>query len=210
MYKTVGLLFVFAGSLVSASLTLGQLGKWLIVEEPLRSASAIIVLGGHLPFRAMEAARIYHEGWAPEVWLIQAKTTLEERALARLGIQHVRDESYNRAILERLGIPSRAIFILDETAQNTADEMQVIARKLKEVRGKQVIIVTSKAHSRRVRVIWRTLIGDTSQAVIRYATDDPYDPDRWWQHTGSALTVCREVLGLLNAWAGFPLRPEPQ
>ena len=48
------------------------IGRWLVVEDPLERANAIVVLGGHVPFRAMEAAAIYGAGWAPEVWLSQA------------------------------------------------------------------------------------------------------------------------------------------
>jgi hypothetical protein len=29
----------------------------------------------------------------------------------------------------------------------------------------------------------------------------------WWRNTGDALDVVREVLGLLNVWAGLPLQP---
>jgi hypothetical protein len=70
------------------------------------------------------------------------------------------------------------------------------------------MLVTSRAHSRRVRATWHALVGDAPQAVVRSATDDPYDPARWWRHTRDALAVSREVFGLLNVWAGVPVRQE--
>jgi hypothetical protein len=70
-----------------------------------------------------------------------------------------------------------------------------------------VIIVTSKPHTRRVRTIWRKLVGSDPHMMVHYAQDDPYDGAHWWRHTPDALDVVRETLGLLNAWAGFPLRP---
>jgi hypothetical protein len=42
---------------------------------------------------------------------------------------------------------------------------------------------------------------------VRYASADPYDAQRWWRHTRDALAVSREVFGLLNVWAGFPVQP---
>jgi hypothetical protein len=42
---------------------------------------------------------------------------------------------------------------------------------------------------------------------VRTASDDPFDPRRWWRTTGDALDVMREVLGLMNAWMGMPLHP---
>jgi len=71
-----------------------------------------------------------------------------------------------------------------------------------------VIIVTSKPHTRRVRMIWNRRVGDDPRAIIRYVSDDSFDPARWWRNTGDALDVVREVLGIVNALAGFPLHPE--
>jgi hypothetical protein len=48
-------------------------------------------------------------------------------------------------------------------------------------------------------------VGDAPQAVVRYATDAPYDPARSWRQTRDALAVSREVFGLMNVWAGFPV-----
>src|SRR2546422_4801029 len=52
---------------------------WLVVEDPLVSARAIVVLNGGFPFRAMEAASLYQQGWAPQVWLTRASSPAQER-----------------------------------------------------------------------------------------------------------------------------------
>jgi uncharacterized SAM-binding protein YcdF (DUF218 family) len=181
-------------------------GAWLVVEDQLAPARAVVALGGEVPFRAMEAASIYRQGWASEVWLTQTPQDAEDIALHQLGIQLPNQAVYNRAVLERLGVPAAAIRVLSRPAQNTAKEVQVIAEELQRAGGGQVILVTSKPHSRRVRATWRALIGDSPHATVRYATADPYDAGRWWRQTGDALAVSREVFGLLNVWAGFPVR----
>ncbi len=43
------------------------LGRWLVVEDPLVKASAIMVLSGAMPLRAIEAAKLYREEYAPEI-----------------------------------------------------------------------------------------------------------------------------------------------
>jgi uncharacterized SAM-binding protein YcdF (DUF218 family) len=182
------------------------LGAWLVVEDPLAHARAVVVLGGQVPFRPMEAAAIYLQGWAPEVWITRARQDAEQAAWRELKIEAPTEEVYSRAVLEKLGVPPAAIRVLSQPVENTAEEVRVIARELEQVGGGEVILVTSKPHSRRVRATWRALIGHSPHAIVRYATADPYDPHRWWRQTGDALAVSREFFGLLNVWAGFPVR----
>ncbi len=140
--------------------------------------------------------------------MTRAPRTSEEEALTRLGLQIVREETHTRAVLERLGIRPDAIHTLNGEAQNTAQELSLILGELERIGGGQVILITPKAHSRRVRATWRALIGDSHPAIVRYATEDPFDPVRWWGRTRDAFAVWREVFGLMNVWAGFPLQPD--
>lgn len=199
-------------ALVALALGLGcsirLVGYFLVVEDPLAHARAIVVLGGALPFRAMEAATIYRQGWAPEVWMLRAESPSEELALTRLHVSVTPEDVYNREVLERSGVPPTAIRLLGQRVLNTKGELRAVAQELRLVGGYRVIIVTSKPHSRRVRTIWRAIVGPSPKAIVRYATEDPFDPDHWWQRTGDALAVSREVLGLLNVWAGFPVTRE--
>jgi len=184
------------------------IGQWLVVADPLEPAKAIVVLSGRVPFRAMEAASIYREGLAPEVWLTKEVVHAEEQALGRLGVNVVRDEVYNREALERLGVKPDAVRLLGDGVWNTVDEVRLIARELARTGGDRVIIVTSKAHSRRVRATWAAIVGISPRAIVRYAREEPYGGRGWWRNTRDALDVSREVFGLMNVWAGFPVQPD--
>src|SRR5579859_3685178 len=105
------------------------------------------------------------------------------------------------------GVPADSMRILERPDANTEAEVRQISQDLRDLKLHSVIIVTSKAHTRRVRTIWRKLVGSDPRLIVRYAEDDPYDGAHWWRHTQDGLDVVRESLGLLNAWAGFPLRP---
>jgi len=195
-----------AGALTLAPLALRAIGTSLIVQDPPQPARSIVVLGGQVPFRAMEAAAIYRQGWAREVWLTEGGQFDEDVALAKLGIDRAAEYTYSRRVLERLGVPVGAIRVLSGANQNTADEVRTIARELTASGGHRVIIITSKYHTRRVRVLWRVLAGPGAEAIVRYTPDDPFDPRHWWRNTSDAQTVSHEWFGLLNAWAGFPMK----
>ncbi len=55
--------------LIAGLLVFRGAGRWLNREDPLAHADVIFVLGGGMPQRAAEAAKVYAGGYAPEVWL---------------------------------------------------------------------------------------------------------------------------------------------
>ncbi len=185
-----------------------RVGPWLVVEDALEKAQAIVVLSGSMPIRAREAADIYRRGFAPEVWVMRPASPTE--ALREMGIDYVGEEFYNQKVLLKLGVPAKAISVLEKPVVNTEEEVREIVEKLRQNEGKKVILVTSKAHTRRVRAIWKARVGEYPRALVRYASEDSYDGAHWWRNTRDALTVAREVLGLANVWAGFPVRPAVQ
>jgi len=199
-------LWILPGVILFASLLIFfNIGRWLVVEDPLEKASAIAVLSGRMPSRALEAARIYREGYASEVWLTR---TIEPGAsLQALFVPFTGEEAYDRMVLMRKGVPESAIRVLDPPIANTADEMLAIGQALGKENGRTVIIVTSKVHTRRVKALWRHLSSADGQAIVRGVSDDGFDPAHWWANTADALDVVREALGLLNAWAGLPVPP---
>jgi uncharacterized SAM-binding protein YcdF (DUF218 family) len=182
-----------------------NLGRWLDKEDPPQKAAAIAVLSGRMPSRALEAARLYNQGYAPQIWLsysVEPGATLE-----KFSVPYAGEEFYDRLLLLHQGVPESAIHILAPPIVNTADEMRTFGQALHKENLHRIIIVTSRVHTRRTAVLWKRLSAKDGEAIIRGASGDGDDPAHWWRSTGDALDVVREVLGLLNAWAGLPLQP---
>ena len=180
-----------------------NLGRWLDREDPPQKAAAIAVLSGRMPSRALEAARLYKQGYAPQIWLsysIEPGATLE-----KFSVPYAGEEFYDRLLLLHQGVPDSAIHILAPPIVNTADEMRAFGQALHKENLHRIILVTSKVHTRRAGVLWKRLSAQDGEAIIRGTTDD--DVAHWWRNTSDALDVVRELLGLLNAWAGLPLKP---
>ena len=198
------LLAAVAGGWMSFSLVaFFGVGRWLVVEDSVAKAHTIAVLSGRMPVRALEAAKLYRQGYAAEVWLTRSSEPGE--SLKEMGIVFEGEDVYNARVLIHEGVPAGAIHVLETPIVNSADEVRVISRALAQEKDRSVILVTTKPHTRRVRVLWRKLAPPGCRAVVRAASGDPFDPRHWWRSSGDALDVVREVLGLMNAWAGLPL-----
>ena len=194
--------------IVLGGFAIARAGTFLTVNDPLQKADAVVVLGGRVPFRAMKAGDLYKEGFAPEVWVTMGNRNAAEIELERRGIHPTLEHVYSQAVLEKMGVPRGAIHVVPGRNINTAMEMTTIADYARKRHAARVILVTSSYHSRRVRTLWRRLVGTSPEAVVQYTRADAFNARRWWADTADAWRVTREWFGLLNAWLGFPLSSE--
>jgi uncharacterized SAM-binding protein YcdF (DUF218 family) len=203
-HRRTGLLVLFV-CVIAAVIAVRGAGRWLIREDPPSHADLIVVLSGGMPYRAEAAAKVFLDGDAPEVWVSRPESPAPD-LLAR-GIHFVGEEEYNRDILIALGVPESALHVFPETIVDTEQEVDEVAREMRDAGKTSVIIVTSPQHTRRVRALWHQLVGDNLKMTVRAAWEDPFDADHWWRNTRDAHSVVREYLGLVNVWAGLPVRP---
>ncbi|HUJ29679.1 MAG TPA: YdcF family protein [Candidatus Acidoferrum sp.] len=202
--RIVAALALFA-VLSAATAMFRGVGRWLVREDPLAHADAIVVLSGSMPRRAEAAAAVYRAGYAPEVWLTRPANPADE--LAAMGIRYVSEEDYNSQVLVHQGVPTSAIRILPDEIVDTEQEVDEISREMRSLGKSHVLIVTSSQHTRRVRALWQRLAARDQEATVRAAPEDPFDRDHWWRNTRDAYSVVREILGLMNTWAGLRVRP---
>jgi uncharacterized SAM-binding protein YcdF (DUF218 family) len=179
------------------------IGHWLVKEDPLQKADAIAVWSGNFPARAMEAAKLYHQGYAKEIWLTHPGA--HSHPLRRFGLRYPSEDDCNYQVLRKQGIPAKAIHILESSILNTADELDVISATLQDTGSQSVIVVTDKPHPRRVYTLWKEFDAGRGNAIVHGVSND-YNPSRWWKSPGGTTQVLHEVLGMINASAGLPLQ----
>jgi DUF218 domain len=180
------------------------IGHWLVKEDPLRKADAIAVLSGNFPVRAMEAAKLYHEGFAKEIWLTHPGTRSD--SLKEFGVRYPSEDDCNYQVLRKQGVPAKSIHILETSVLNTADELDVISAAMQDTGNQSVIVVTDKPHTRRVHTLWKEYDADRGNAIVHGVRDGSYNPSRWWKTPGGTTQVLHEVLGMINASAGLPVQ----
>jgi uncharacterized SAM-binding protein YcdF (DUF218 family) len=191
--------------LLLATMLPGIAGRFLVLDEPLDQADAIVVLGGDTPQREIEAARLYRDGWAPRVILVHAQVDHQEEAtLKRIGINRppVWERRY-RTLLDE-GVPDDAIDRQEAWARDTLDELEVVASVLPD--GASAILVSSSQHTRRVRIYWDYVNHGQRVGRAHPTLGDGFDPEYWWQDVRARRAVLTEYAGIGNWALGFPIR----
>jgi uncharacterized SAM-binding protein YcdF (DUF218 family) len=190
--------------IIAAVLMARGAGRWIVVRDRLVKSDAIAVLGGNLPFRSAEAARLYHDGWAPRVWITAPETASELEAVKVMGLANVPADQLSVRVLNKYGVPDDAIRVLSPQIANTIEEIRLIAAALDREKITRVIIVTSPTHTRRVRAIW-SIVGRSHEDAVVYPIErEVFDADRWWQTARDRSRVEREVGGLAYVWLTLP------
>jgi uncharacterized SAM-binding protein YcdF (DUF218 family) len=189
--------------LVLAALAAPRLGAWLVAIDPLQKSDAIFVLGGTMFERPLEAVDLYHEGWAPRILLMRQVADEGEHELQRRGIPFQREIDIQIEVLTRLGVPRAAIEILDEQ-DSTKDESIALRTAVVANRWQRVVVVTSKQHTRRARLVMnRRLAGTGAQALLRASRYDKADVDRWWRNRSTLRFTLFETQRLIAYWLGI-------
>ncbi len=201
------LVLVIAGSVLLAPFALRVVGRFLVIADPLEPSDAIVVMAGEVPFRQIEAARLFQRGLAPRVVLTREHVPAWRRKLRELGLGAPSRGELAVAVLERLNVPRGAIILLDTPAINTMEELASIRHFALAERLRRIIIVSSPDHMRRIRVIWNRTAGSLVEARLHPAPEeDGFDPNHWWTSKVGAEYLFHEYFGILNFLLGSPIR----
>ena len=193
---------ILAPILLLTIFALSRLGAFLVVEDQLAKADALFVLGGTRYERPMEAAELYKAGWAPRIVLMRQIADYGEVVLQERGVPYSREVDEQVAVLGHLGVPASAITVLNE-ANSTAAEADALHAVGTRERWTRVIIVTSKQHTRRARLVMRRRMAGTGvDVVVRASRLDPADVDRWWTNRSTLRFTLFESQRLLGYWIG--------
>ena len=189
--------------LILATFALSRLGSFLFVQDPLEKADAIFVLGGTRYERPLEAVELYNAGWAPRVTLMRQVSDSGELELMKRGVPYRREVDEQIEVLTRLGVPSSAITVLNE-ANSTAEEADALYAIATREHWARVIIVTSKQHTRRARLVMRRRLAGTGvEVVVRPTRLDQADVDHWWRNRSTLRFTLFESQRLVAYWIGL-------
>lgn len=151
------------------------LGFYLSPQSPLQKSDAIVAIsGGETGERALEAIRLYQEGWASHI--IFSGAALDPNSPSNAKAME--------AIALSQGIPASAI-ALDERSTNTSQNAAGVAQIVKDNNYQRIILVTSPYHQRRASITFRAALGPNVAILNHSTTDQNWRRSQWWANQAS-------------------------
>jgi uncharacterized SAM-binding protein YcdF (DUF218 family) len=161
------------------------------------------VLGGTRFERPLEAVDLFKEGWAPRICLFRQVKDYGEVELLSRGFDFPLESDVQADALRRMNVPADAVIVLGER-DSTKDEALEIRDRVVAQNWKKIIVVTSKQHTRRARlVVNRRLQGTGAQVIVRASRYDRTDPVVWWDDRPTLRFTLFEAQRLLGYWLGL-------
>jgi len=182
-------LLLICGWLLRGPLLRG-IGQLWVVNDELAQADAIVILGGGLENRTVLAARLYHEGWAKQILVMQPERT----KITRLDI--IADQAaLTKKLLLVEKVPESAIVFVEPEVTSTFEEAQALAAWSKEHQAHSLLAPTDLFHTRRARWILQRYLKDSGAEVRMIAVPlRRYNGDNWWQTEQGLIDFQNEIV----------------
>jgi len=177
-------LILICGALYAArNRWLPAVGAWLIAAEPPQKAEIIVVLGGDMRgTRIMTAARLIHQGWAPQALISGAGYVYG---------YHESDLEVDYAV--RHGERADEFVKFPFPAVSTRDEARAVIGELRRMHIHKYLVVTSNYHTRRAARTFRREGPDLEPHVVS-AGDANFSEQDWWRHRESSKMLLDEYM----------------
>lgn len=180
-------------SILCHKLILKGIGHYLIfVQSPQRVDLIVTLAGDDIP-RGLAAVEMYKAGYAGRIFRARERLPDGYEKLIALGGRYAEQRDNFKEMLRSLGIGVPAFFTDDRQVQGTYEEAKVVRDFLRKNNLKSIMIITSKSHSRRAYLTYKSLLKDDGVKIISCPTKyDQFDPERWWKVRSQAIKVLYE------------------
>jgi uncharacterized SAM-binding protein YcdF (DUF218 family) len=173
-------------------------GRYLVQQDPLEKADAIVVLAGGNVERWLEGVDLYREGWAPRIVISPGIIDEGEVQLRRMGIRYQSDADRARDAMIQMKVLPAAVDILPGSLDNTADEAAAVHELSVRAGWHRLLVVTSKYHTRRSQFAFAREFKETDVRILMRASRyDGATPERWWRRRGDVRYVTSELQKLV-------------
>lgn len=165
---------------------LDQITEFVFAEHKLEQANIIFIPGSGHPQLAEEAARLYHQGWAPWILPSGRYSITTGKFSGVLDKQECYQGSYETEwdflsqVLQEKGVPGTAI--LKEDRATYTYENAIYSRQVTDGMGleiKKAILCSKPYHARRCLLYYQLLYPDT-KFMVYPIKDSKIQRDNWF------------------------------
>ncbi len=167
--------------------------RWLIVEDPIERADAVVALSGGEGERLQASINLYQQGRAGCLLLVGPAIPLLK---VYTGEDSLTQGEAKRRIAVRRGVPPDSVF-LSLGATSTWEEAQATLAEARARNWQSIILVTDPYHSRRARATFRhTFRGLPIRLAVYHLPLErsSYHPEKWWDRERDLMAVMTETI----------------
>lgn len=179
------------------------IGNFLVSEDLLEKADAIFVLGGDSYDRGNFAIKLFNEGYSSKIVCLGENIPSIFKAI---GISYAESEVTKINIMslptlfqrkrEKV-IPDSSVIVLKK-GTSTQEEIAAIIDYCKANNLEKVILISSKFHTRRVRLACKKKFREENlELIIAGAGSTIYPEEEWWKSEEGLIMVNNEYVKLV-------------
>lgn len=196
-YFLIFLLIVLIALFLNKQTLLTFAGNLLLSEDTPQKAEAIVVLNGGVPIRILEAVDLYNSGFGEIIIFCKTTESSDYKKLKEFNIFYPVEHDINKQIAEEFDIPSSNIYMVNKKVNSTYGELESVKDFLIDNDIKKIIIVTSKFHTLRTRMIANKVFNREIDFMVIGTKYDGYKPNTWWKNRNATRNTISEYLKIL-------------
>jgi uncharacterized SAM-binding protein YcdF (DUF218 family) len=170
--------------------------RWLIVQDPVERADAVVALSGGEGERLHASIDLYKQGKAGCLLLVGPAIPLLK---VYAGDGSLTLGEMRRRIAVRQGVPSDSA-IVSLGATSTWEEAQTTLMEARARGWRSITVVTDPFHTRRSRATFRkTFQGQPIRIAIYHPPLErsSYNPHKWWTRERDLMAVMNETVKMV-------------
>lgn len=176
-------------------------GTFLVKEDELKHADAIVILMGSMSDRILQSVDLYQLGLTDRIIIVEESMGVTRDMKAR-GVQIISNSSQVHTALIAMGIPDESIMILPGDAKSTQMEAMIIREYVKNDSGiDTLLMVSSASHTRRASTIFKSAFRKAGIQVHINSSPSIYsdfNARKWWRSKEDIQKVLMEYLKIVN------------
>ena len=179
-------------------------GWALVLDEPMESVDAVVVVVSGDRATLIEAADLIHDGISTRVAVLADPHNDADRELTRRGVPFEDLTEASIRLLGALGVSD--VERIPKTVAGTEEIGRVLPKWCDRRGYRSIAFVSPPDHSRRTRrMLDRSMKGRPTKVRIRAARHSTFDPDRWWHSRDGMRTGIVELEKLLLDFVSHPI-----